>query len=146
MVRKLRYRQAIAYTVKEKRKKEYAKLERAMHERNIYPKKSWIKRAMSVSVGSYKENVIVYNRLVKPNETGQPVTPTIPQARVMHTALGTWDSETTWDSFDLLGFYRVNTLFIRKDGSFRSIRSISPKANYKKLHAAMSRYKEARSK
>lgn len=140
MVRKLRYRQAIAYTVKEKRKKEYAKLERAMHERNIYPKKSWIKRAMSVSVGSYKENVNVYNRLVKPNETGQPVTPTIPQARVMHTALGTWDADTYWDSswhfFDeeTGSFYSKkgshNRIFVRNSNCMICIRT---KADYKRI-------------
>ncbi|MDF9611866.1 hypothetical protein P5763_07240 [Bacillus cereus] len=76
---------------------------------------------------SYKKAVRMYKALVKP-ETG---TPTIPQARVMHTTLGTWDSKTHWDSWDCISFkYMDNTLFIHKGGE---IKIVHPKANYKRI-------------
>ncbi|MBR9655749.1 hypothetical protein [Bacillus cereus] len=136
MVRTLRYRQAISYVNKEARKRAYKKLELAMHGRNIYPNKRWKSLHVLSQTGTYRDNVNAYQMLMK---DGDP-TPTIPQARVMHTALGTWDAKTVWDSswhfFDeeTGSFYSKkgahNRIFVRNGGQVRCIRT---KADYKAL-------------
>lgn len=121
MVRKLRYRQAI-------RKGKYV--------------------GCNIGGVSYKKAVRMYKALVKPNETGQPVTPTIPQARVMHTTLGTWDSKVVWHREYLSEWVtQSNSLYVPLGrGHMRVIR---PKGNYKfyvKITQYTQRTKEARSK
>lgn len=80
----------------------------------------------------YKKAVRMYKALVKP-ETG---TPTIPQARVMHTTLGTWDKTVTWerlpfwDNQGKVNFIENHIVFTKK-GSFSWI---FPKSDYKNLY------------
>ncbi|PEO36743.1 hypothetical protein [Bacillus wiedmannii] len=128
MVRKLRYRQVIAYTVKESRKKAYKEYLEANREANTEPVSGVeLKYLIASYIYDYRDKVLTYQRLVKP-ETG---TPTIPQARVMHTTLGTWDSKTHWDSWDCVSFkYMDNMLFIRRE---EEIKIVHPKGNYKRI-------------
>ncbi|MFA2603627.1 hypothetical protein ABR763_01280 [Bacillus cereus] len=108
MVRKLRYRQVI-------RKGDY--------------------RGKSLLRGvSYKQALKIYKYFVRP-ETG---TPTILQARVMHTTLGTWDELTYW-----LGWHSKhgsrNSLYVQttgvvfEDTPVPCHRVIRPKGNYKRI-------------
>ncbi|WP_144651132.1 hypothetical protein [Bacillus cereus] len=79
----------------------------------------------------YKKAVRMYKALVKP-ETG---TPTIPQARVMHTTLGTWDDTVTWSRWTFPCGHVENQLHfekLRKKGTLMYY--IFPKAMYKNLY------------
>ncbi|MBG9832143.1 hypothetical protein [Bacillus wiedmannii] len=82
----------------------------------------------------YKKAVRMYKALVKP-ETG---TPTIPQARVMHTTLGTWDEYTFWSGLHLKHGSR-NSLYVQTtgvifgDNPVPCHKVIRPKADYKRI-------------
>ncbi|HDR7275092.1 TPA: hypothetical protein QCX06_002146 [Bacillus paranthracis] len=134
MVRKLRYRQAISYVNKEARKRAYKKLELAMHGRNSYPNKRWKSLHVLSQTGTYRDNVNAYQMLMK---DGDP-TPTIPQARVMHTALGTWDELTYWSGWHSKygsrnSLYVQTTGVIFEDTPVPCHRVICPKADYKRI-------------
>ncbi|MEZ2327318.1 hypothetical protein R1C46_26340 [Bacillus tropicus] len=83
---------------------------------------------------SYKKAVRMYKALVKP-ETG---TPTIPQARVMHTTLGTWDELTYWSGWHS-NYGSRNSLYVQttgvifEDTPVPCHRVICPKGDYKRI-------------
>lgn len=77
---------------------------------------------------SYKKAVTMYQMLMRAEDN----TPTIPQARVMHKALGTWDADTRWESkpYYFQESDRHNRMYVKAGLTYRVV---YPKADYKFL-------------